>query len=97
MPRVCISPINYDFLFFFQVVLLDLGLSLWIGTMLVLDQVLENGTEHAELLPATNDNHGGVIVDMEEAMDSEVFVTSLRASISRWRQQVVILIRRCIT
>lgn len=55
--------------------------------MLVTDQVCENGIEHAELLPEIDDDHGGVIVDMKEAMDSEVFVTSLRASISKWRQQ----------
>jgi hypothetical protein len=61
--------------------------------MLVPDQVCKYGIEHAELLPATDDDHGGVIVDMKEAMDSEVFVTSLRASISKWRQQVVILVR----
>lgn len=61
--------------------------------MLVTDQVCENGIEHAELLPEIDDDHGGVIVDMKEAMDSEVFVTSLRASISKWRQQVVILVR----
>lgn len=50
-----------------------------------------NGVEHVELLlPATNDDHGGIVVEMEEAMDSEVFVTLLRASISEWRRQVVI-------
>lgn len=54
------------------------------------EQVCENGIEHVELLPATSDNHGGVIVEMKEAMDSEVFVTLLRASVSDWRRQVVI-------
>ncbi|XP_042948446.1 nudix hydrolase 10-like isoform X1 [Carya illinoinensis] len=55
--------------------------------MSALHQVFENGLEHVELLPATNDNHGGVIVEMEGAMGSEVFATLLRASVSEWRRQ----------
>ncbi|KAK9939764.1 hypothetical protein M0R45_016453 [Rubus argutus] len=51
------------------------------------DQVCENGTEHVELLPATNDAHGGVIVEMREAMDPRAFLTLLKASISQWRQE----------
>lgn len=55
------------------------------------DHVCENGTEHVELLlPATNDAHGGVIVDMREAMDPQAFLTLLRASISQWRQEVLL-------
>lgn len=54
------------------------------------DQVCENGTDHVELLPATNDAHGGVIVDMTEAMDPQAFLTLLRASISQWRQEVLL-------
>lgn len=54
------------------------------------DQVCENGTEHVELLPATNDAHGGVIVEMREAMDPRAFLTLLRASISQWRQEVLL-------
>ncbi|KAB1215099.1 Nudix hydrolase 10 [Morella rubra] len=55
--------------------------------MSVPNQVCENGIQHVKLLPATNDDHGGVIVDMEETMDSSAFITLLRASISTWRQQ----------
>ncbi|KAG2678248.1 hypothetical protein I3760_12G135100 [Carya illinoinensis] len=63
---------------------------LWNRTMSTPEQVCANGNgvEHVELLlPATNDDHGGIVVEMEEAMDSEVFVTLLRASISEWRRQ----------
>ncbi|XP_040361913.1 uncharacterized protein LOC112202300 isoform X4 [Rosa chinensis] len=49
------------------------------------DQVCENGT--AELLPATNDDHGGVIVDMKDAMEPQAFRALLRASIVQWRLQ----------
>ncbi|XP_019072945.1 nudix hydrolase 10 isoform X1 [Vitis vinifera] len=50
-------------------------------------QVLENGYEHAELLSGNNDEHEGVMVNMEKPMDSKVFLTALRASISLWRKQ----------
>uniref|UniRef100_A0A5B6ZRN9 Putative nudix hydrolase 10-like isoform X1 n=1 Tax=Davidia involucrata TaxID=16924 RepID=A0A5B6ZRN9_DAVIN len=53
-----------------------------------MDQVIvENGGQQVELLPAINDDHGGVIVEMKEPMDSKVFCTLLRASISQWKQQ----------
>ncbi|TYH87199.1 hypothetical protein ES332_D01G100300v1 [Gossypium tomentosum] len=50
-------------------------------------QVCGNGVWHTELLPATNDGHGGVIVEMKEHMDSETFVIVLRASMLQWKQQ----------
>ena len=40
------------------------------------------------LLKAVEDTYGGVKVDIEEPMDSDVYVPLLRASISQWRQQV---------
>lgn len=48
--------------------------------------------QQVELLDATEDDHGGVIVEMDKPMNSEVFVPILRASISHWKQQVVIVI-----
>ncbi|XP_021740713.1 nudix hydrolase 10-like [Chenopodium quinoa] len=39
------------------------------------------------LLPAVNDDHGGVIVDVQEPMDSKVFVGALRASMSQWKHE----------
>lgn len=53
----------------------------------------ENGVHDDKLLPASDDVHGGVIVDMTEPMDPNIFLTMLRASISQWRQQVLILIK----
>ncbi|XP_010252771.1 PREDICTED: nudix hydrolase 2 [Nelumbo nucifera] len=54
--------------------------------------IMENVvTEHREqellLLSASYDDFEGVIVNMKDAMDPAVFVASLRASISHWRQQ----------
>lgn len=82
--------------FFFELSILfqAVGSYLWlwfvVGTMMVSNKVCENGGEHVGLLPATNDDHGGVIVDIEEAMDAKMFVTLLRDSISKWRQEVVV-------
>lgn len=42
-----------------------------------------------KLLTSTNDDHGGVIVEMDESMDSTTFVSILRASISHWKKLVV--------
>lgn len=57
-------------------------------TQYLMDQVVaEIGFEHVELLFATNDDHGGVIVEMKETMDSETFLSLLRASLSKWKQQ----------
>ncbi|CAO2835753.1 unnamed protein product [Amaranthus hypochondriacus] len=43
--------------------------------------------DRTRLLPAINDDHGGVIVDMEEPMDSKVFLGVLRASMSQWKRE----------
>lgn len=40
------------------------------------------------LLSAVEDQHGGVIVNMEEPMDSLVFASQLEASLRQWREQV---------
>ncbi|CAL5390272.1 unnamed protein product [Camellia sinensis] len=54
----------------------------------LMDQVVaENGVQQVELLFAVNDDHGGVIVEMKEPMDSKAFLSLLRASISQWKQQ----------
>jgi len=47
----------------------------------------ENRVEQIELLNATLDAYDGVTVDMKEPMDSNVFATLLKASISQWKQQ----------
>ncbi|KAB1203000.1 Nudix hydrolase 2 [Morella rubra] len=47
----------------------------------------ENTIEQVELLTSVNDAHGGVIVNIEQPMDSGVFAPLLKASISEWRNQ----------
>ncbi|XP_021842667.2 nudix hydrolase 2 [Spinacia oleracea] len=50
------------------------------------DSLSFTGAEDSiRLLPAVNDDHGGVIVDLEEPMDSKVFIGALRASMSHWK------------
>lgn len=49
------------------------------------DQVVsENGTS---LLSAINDDHGGVIAEMKESMDPNVFHSALTASMLKWRHE----------
>lgn len=43
--------------------------------------------DRVQLLPAVNDNHGGVTVNMEDPMDSKVFLGALRASMSQWKHE----------
>ncbi|XP_038882884.1 uncharacterized protein LOC120073996 isoform X7 [Benincasa hispida] len=43
--------------------------------------------QQVELLDATEDNHGGVIVEMDKPMDCEIFAPILRASIAHWKKQ----------
>ncbi|TKY57401.1 Nudix hydrolase 10 [Spatholobus suberectus] len=40
-----------------------------------------------EILPATDDAYGGVIIDLKEPMDTEIFVSLLTTSLSQWKQQ----------
>ncbi|XP_028752915.1 nudix hydrolase 10-like [Neltuma alba] len=47
----------------------------------------ENGFECVEILPAVNDTHGGVIVEMKKTMSPDAFVTLLRASLLQWKHQ----------
>nr|XP_004303571.2 PREDICTED: nudix hydrolase 2-like isoform X1 [Fragaria vesca subsp. vesca] len=48
----------------------------------------ESGVEQIELLRARDDIHGGVVVDMDDQpMDSDVFASLLKASLSEWRQK----------
>nr|GMC77123.1 nudix hydrolase 2-like [Ipomoea batatas]GME11953.1 nudix hydrolase 2-like [Ipomoea batatas] len=48
---------------------------------------LDTDQENMEILEATDDAYGGVIVDMKKKMDSATFVALLRASISQWKQE----------
>jgi len=42
-----------------------------------------------EPLPFVHDKHGGVIIEMTTPMDPGVFSASLKAALSKWREQVI--------
>ncbi|XVE78302.1 hypothetical protein DITRI_Ditri13aG0133600 [Diplodiscus trichospermus] len=46
-----------------------------------------NEVQQVELLTGVEDLYGGIILDMQKPMHSEAFLSSLRASISLWKQQ----------
>lgn len=52
----------------------------------------ENEAQKGKILTAINDEFDGVIVEVNEPMDSKVFHSMLKASISLWRQQVVVVL-----
>ncbi len=45
--------------------------------------------DRVKLLTSTDDNYGGVIVELDQPMDSTTFISILRASIAHWKQLVV--------
>lgn len=50
---------------------------------------IANGlVEHVNVLESSNDDHGGVIVEMHEPMSPQAFAFSLRASLLHWKLQV---------
>jgi hypothetical protein len=49
----------------------------------------EDQVQRVKLLTSTDDNYGGVIVELDQLMDSTTFVSILRASILHWKQLVV--------
>ncbi|KAI3753500.1 hypothetical protein L2E82_25554 [Cichorium intybus] len=49
--------------------------------------VVRNDVNHIDMLNATYDNYDGVIVEVREDMDENVFIALLQTSISQWRQQ----------
>lgn len=56
-----------------------------------MDQLtIGNGAENdvQQQLPASNDEFGGVMVEMKEHMVSDVFCTLLKSSMAHWRSQV---------
>lgn len=60
------------------------------SSMLVDEQMVpENSVQQIELLTTTDDDYGGVHVEIKNSMDSNVFGDLLRASILQWRQKVL--------
>ncbi|KAK8470242.1 hypothetical protein PHAVU_004G085676 [Phaseolus vulgaris] len=57
------------------------------NTLASLSKEEEVSRKGIKTLRAVEDQHGGVIVNVEESMDSSVFASLLKASISQWREQ----------
>ncbi|KAG2394358.1 Nudix hydrolase [Vigna angularis] len=57
------------------------------ATLASLSKEEEVESKGIETLRAVEDQHGGVIVSMEESMDSSVFAFLLEDSISKWKEQ----------
>lgn len=62
------------------------------SSLIVEQMAAEDHVQQIELLTSTNDDYDGVVVEMDQPMDSTTFVIILRASISNWKQQVVPII-----
>ncbi|KAG6744490.1 hypothetical protein POTOM_051122 [Populus tomentosa] len=58
-----------------------------------MEQVLVENEEvqQVKLLDSVNDDFGGVIVELSEAMDLKVFASMLKASIALWRSQCAVI------
>ncbi|KAI3509662.1 hypothetical protein L1887_25114 [Cichorium endivia] len=52
-----------------------------------LSKVQRNEVDDIDMLCASYDNYDGVIVDVKENMDENVFIALLQTSISQWRHQ----------
>ncbi|CAN4102617.1 unnamed protein product [Withania somnifera] len=50
-------------------------------------KLVHNGVKKVQFLPAVNDHHGGVIIELEEHMDPNVFHNMLRSSLRQWKLQ----------
>uniref|UniRef100_A0A0D9WSD2 Nudix hydrolase domain-containing protein n=1 Tax=Leersia perrieri TaxID=77586 RepID=A0A0D9WSD2_9ORYZ len=57
------------------------------STTILAEAVVAGSGGDVELLPFVNDKHGGVIVEMTNPMDPQLFSASLKASLSKWREQ----------
>ncbi|KAK1406941.1 hypothetical protein QVD17_38551 [Tagetes erecta] len=54
----------------------------------LMDQLtIENEVENVQLLPAIEDDHGGVVVELKEQMDPAFFLTKLKTSMIQWTLQ----------
>ncbi|RDY00205.1 Nudix hydrolase 2 [Mucuna pruriens] len=50
------------------------------------EMATEDQVQQVNLLTSTDDDYGGVIVEMDQPMDSTTFISILRASVSHWKQ-----------
>lgn len=66
----------------------------WVGEQAV---PAEARVPKIDLLDASEDAYEGVIVDMKEPMNSDLFVSALRASTMKWREQVFFFLISCFS
>ncbi|OAY32997.1 hypothetical protein MANES_13G061600v8 [Manihot esculenta] len=87
LPRMrrCLSPVSSCLAF--STGCSDSGSSLIKNFSASTASLTVNRAKEIGLLNATEDLYDGVTVEMKEPMESEVFVSLLRASMSKWRQQ----------
>lgn len=52
--------------------------------------VPENEVQQVQLLNGVEDLYQGVVVEIKEYIDSSIFIPLLRASLSQWKQQVLL-------
>lgn len=48
---------------------------------------IEYGVQNGQILPATDDEFGGVVIEMKEHMCSDVFRSLLKSSMAQWKLQ----------
>ncbi|KAH1208747.1 Nudix hydrolase 2 [Glycine max] len=56
-----------------------------ISSAIASEMAAEDQVQRVNLLTSTDDNYGGVIVELDQHMDSATFVSILRASVSHWK------------
>ncbi|XP_022642451.1 nudix hydrolase 2 isoform X1 [Vigna radiata var. radiata] len=57
-----------------------------ISSAIASESAAEDQVQQIKLLTSTDDNYGGVTVELDHPMDSSEFIQVLRASVSHWRQ-----------
>ncbi|KAG4946014.1 hypothetical protein JHK87_042021 [Glycine soja] len=62
-----------------------------ISSAIASEMAAEDQVQRVNLLTSTDDNYGGVIVELDQHMDSATFVSILRASVSHWKLLVLVV------
>lgn len=57
-----------------------------ISSAITSEMSAEDQVQQVNLLTSTDDDYGGVIVELDQPMDSTTFISILRASVSHWKQ-----------
>ena len=59
-----------------------------ISSAITSETAAEDQVQRVNLLRSTDDNYDGVIVELDQPMDSTTFISILRASVSHWKKLV---------